>query len=304
MVWKLLTELVHQNSCKKKNIVTDDLTGEIACSSCGVVIVEKSLETRFENSGFTDDGYLNSRVGGRISLKMADRGLPTIIQAQNKDSTGKILSRQNRILFYRLRMWDRNSRSANSPQSFQKAFILLDGLRAKLALPDSVVEQTAYWFRKISAKNVLRGRSTLVILCATTYIVCRLTNTPRTLHDIAEAGNVKTKHLQRIYRFLVRELDIHPIAYKPDEFVVRLAKAIKVSEKTQRLAFRILSNAEKKGITTSKNPMSMAAAVVHLASLKNNEKISQLKISEISGISAVTIRDRSKEIIKCLGGEI
>ncbi|GKS66807.1 transcription initiation factor IIB [Nitrosarchaeum sp.] len=285
-------------------MITDDITGEIACSTCGVVFPEKSLETRLENSGFTDDGYLNSRVGGRISLKMADRGLSTIIEAQNRDSTGKILSRQNQILFYRLRMWDRNSRSTKSSQSFKKAFTLLDGLRVKLGLPDSVVEQTAYWFRKISAKNVMKGRSTLVILCATAYIVCRLTNTPRTLHDIAYAGNVKTKHLQRIYRFLVRELDIHPIAYKPDEFVTRLAKAINLSEKTQRLAFSILSIAEKKGITSSKNPMSMAAAVVHLASLKNNEKVSQLKISEISGISAVTIRDRAKEIIKCVDGEI
>lgn len=300
----MLTELIHQNSCKKKNIITDDITGETACSSCGVVLAEKSLENKFGNLGFSDDGYLNSRIGGRISLKMADRGLPTIIEAQNKDSTGKILSRQNQILFYRLRMWDRNSKAKNSTQSFQKAFTLLDGLRVKLGLPDSVVEQTAYCFRKISAKKVLRGRSTLVILCATTYIVCRLTNTPRTLHDIAEAGNVKTKHLQRVYRFLVRELDIHPIAYKADEFVTRLSKAISISEKTQRLAFRILTSATKKGITTSKNPMSMAAAVVHLASLKNNEKVSQLKISEISGISAVTIRDRSKEIIKYVGGEI
>lgn len=300
----MITELIHQNSCKKKNIITDEITGEMTCSSCGVVIVEKSLETRFDNSGFTDDGYLNSRVGSRISLKMADRGLPTIIEAQDKDSTGKILSRQNQILFYRLRMWDRNSRTVNSRQSFQKAFTLLDGLRVKLGLPDSVVEQTAYWFRKISSKNVLKGRSTLVMICATAYIVCRLTNTPRTLHDFAEAGNVKTKHLQRTYRFLVREFDIHPIAYRPDEFIARISKAINLSEKTQRLAFRILSDAEKKGITTGKNPMSMVAAVVQLASLKNNEKVSQLKISEISGISAVTIRDRTKEIIKRVGGEI
>jgi len=304
MVGTMLTELIHQGNCKKNKIITDDTTGEIACSSCGAVLSEKSFELRLENSRLTDDGYLNSRIGGKISLKMADMGLPTIIEAQDKDSTRKSLSRHNCMLFYRLRMWDRNSRSANTVQSFQKAFALLDGIRAKLALPESVVEQTAYLFRKISAKKILRGRSTVVILCATAYIVCRLINAPRTLHDIADAGNVKTKHLQRIYRFLIKELDIYPAAYNPDEFVTRLAKAVNVSEKTQRLAFRILRIAEKNGVTISKNPMSMAAAVVHLASLKNNEKVSQLKISEISGISAVTIRDRSKEIRKYLGGEI
>lgn len=281
-------------------MITDSTTGEIACASCGSVFPEKSFELRLENSGVTDDGYLNARVGGKISLKMADMGLPTIIEAQDKDSTGKSLSKQNRILFYRLRMWDRNSRSANTVKSFQKAFTLLDGIRTKLALPESVVEQTAYLFRKISGKKILTGRSTTVILCATTYIACRLTNTPRTIHDIANAGNVKIKHLQRVYRFLVRELDIHPEVYSPSEFVARLARASSVSEKTQRLAVKMLGVAQKNGITTSKNPMSMAAAVVHLAALENAEKVSQAKISEVSGISAVTIRDRSKEIKKYL----
>ena len=300
---KLLTELIHQDDCKKNNIVTDPTTGEIACSNCGTVLPEKSLEIGLENSS-PMEGYSSSRVGSKIALKMADMGLSTIIEAQDKDSTGKLLSKENRRMFYRLRMWDRNSKSANTVKSFQKAFTLLDAIGTKLGLPEVVIEQTAYLFRKISAKKILSGRSTVGVLCATTYIACRLTNTPRTLHDIADVGNIKTKHLQRIYRFLVKELDIYPETYAPNEFVTRLAKATNLSEKTQRLAFKILGIAGKKGISTSKNPMSMAAAAVHLASLKNSEKVSQLKIAQVSGISAVTIRDRAKEIRKLMGGEI
>jgi transcription initiation factor TFIIB len=55
---------------------------------------------------------------------------------------------------------------------------------------------------------------------------------------------------------------------------------------------------QKNIITTSKNPMTMAAAAIHLTTFVNKEKVSQLKISEVSGISTVTIRDRSKEIEK------
>ena len=47
--------------------------------------------------------------------------------------------------------------------------------------------------------------------------------------------------------------------------------------------------------------MAMAAAAIHLASTINAEKVSQLKISKISGISAVTIRERRKEIIEKVG---
>jgi len=301
----MLTELVHQKDCKKIKIITDLDTGEIACGNCGVVSSEKIVEIGPENTGLTKEEYLStSRAGRKISLKMADMGLSTLIESQDRDSTGRVLSKENRQMFYRLRMWDRNSRSANTVKSYQKAFILLDGIRTKLALPESVVEHTAYLFRKISSKKILSGRSTTGILCATVYIACRLTNTPRTIQDIANAGNIKRKNLQRIYRFLVKELDVYPESYNPHEFVARISKTVGISEKTERLAFKIASLAEKNGTSASKNPMAVAAASIHLAILKNREKVSQLKISEASGISAVTIRDRSKEITKILGGEI
>ena len=47
--------------------------------------------------------------------------------------------------------------------------------------------------------------------------------------------------------------------------------------------------------------MAMAAAAVYLATTIADEGISQLKISKISGISAVTIRERRKEIEMKIG---
>jgi transcription initiation factor TFIIB len=301
----MLTELVHQKNCKKNKMITDAYTGEIACSNCGTVSSEKVMDSTSETTGLSGEEYQNnSRVGMKTSLKMADRGLSTIMESQDKDATGKSLSNENRRMFYRLRMWDRNSRSAISVKSFQKAFTLLDAMSSKLGLPESVVEETAYLFRKIAAKKILAGRSTSSMLCATVYIACRLTDTPRTLQDVANAGNIKKKNLQRIYRFLANELDVHPVTYNPREFVTRIAKAVGLSEKSERLAFKILTISEKKNVLASKNPMAMTAAAINLASIMNNEKVTQLKISEASGISAVTIRERSKEIKEKTGDEI
>ena len=42
--------------------------------------------------------------------------------------------------------------------------------------------------------------------------------------------------------------------------------------------------------------MSMAAAAVYLAIQDNHEKVSQTRIAQASGISAVTIRNRVKEL--------
>ena len=109
----MLTELIHQKNCKKHEMITDMHTGEIACSSCGIVSLEPILDLGSETAGLNANDYQNnSRVGSKRSLKMIDMGLSTLIEAKDKDVTGKSLSIENRRMFYRLRMWDRNSRSA------------------------------------------------------------------------------------------------------------------------------------------------------------------------------------------------
>ncbi len=298
----MLTELVHQKNCKKHEIVTDIHTGEVACSNCGIVSSEPIIDLGAEMAGGNSTDYQNnSRVGAKRSLKMIDMGLSTLIEAKDKDVTGKSLSIENRRMFYRLRMWDRNSRSAVTSKSFQKAFTLLDAMGSKLGLPESVIEESAYLFRKVAARKILAGRSTAAMLSATIYATCRITDTPRTLQDIADAANIKKKVLQRTYRFLAKEMDLAPESYTPSEFVTRIAKGLNLSEKTQRLTFKILDLCSKKHVSTSKNPMAMAAAAIHLASTINAERVSQLKISKISGISAVTIKERRKEIVSKVG---
>lgn len=291
--------------CKHQLAVTDFVTGEISCGNCGVVLLEKNVSMGQETIGHSSDEYQEiARTGQKISLKMADMGLSTLIESQDRDSSGKSLSIDNKRSFHRLRMWDRNSRYALTNQSFVSAFTLLDGIRSKLALPEHVVEKTAYLFRKAYSKKLLPGRSNQVILCATVYLACRITDTPRTLTDIASAGGVKKKVIQRVYRFLTRELDTYTISYNPTEFVSRISNEVKISEKSKLYARKILEIGKEEGITEGKHPMAMAAAAVYLAVQKNHEKITQTKISIAAGISAVTIRNRVKELLEAEAKQI
>ncbi|MBI1662110.1 MAG: transcription factor TFIIB [Nitrosopumilus sp.] len=286
------------NTCMHFFKVTDAITGEIVCGNCGVVLFEKAIDFGPENTAQTTDEYQkNARTGQKMSLKMADMGLSTLIQAQNRDSSGKSLSGQNKRSFYRLRMWDRNSRSALTKQSYIKAFTFLDGIRSKLGLPEHVVEKSAYLFRKVEQKGLLHGRSNQSVLCAVVYMACRITDTPRTLKDISDAAGIKKKVIQRVYRLLSANLDaVQSASYSPEEFVSRISSEAGISEKTKRDARKILEFSQKKGITSGKHPMSMAAAAVYLAIQDNHEKVSQTRIAQISGISAVTIRNRVKEL--------
>ena len=116
------------------------------------------------------------------------------------------------------------------------------------------------------------------------------------MNDIAKTGGIKSKVLYRNYRMLATSLDLYSKSYAPTEFLNRISNEIMVSEKTKRDARKILELGQKTGITDGKNPMSMAAAAVYLGVQRNQEKVSQMTISKASGISAVTIRNRVKEL--------
>ncbi len=292
----------HNENCKNILLITDFTTGEVACKNCGSVIIDRAMETGHDGfRGSSEEFEQNTRVGAPVSLRFADKGLPTIIQKNDKDASGNKLTRENKRIFHRLRLWDRNSKSVSHNKSFHKAFTLLDSMRSKLGLPEQVAERSAYLFRKVAAKKILLGRSTTGMLCAIVYITCRMSNTPRTIQDVADAGNVKRKYLQRIYRMLLKELEISPESFGPKDFVNRISNEAKLSEKTRRYALEILELGSSAGFNSGKNPIALAASAVYVSALENGEKISQLMLSEISGISAVTIRERGRFLKKFVG---
>ena len=97
--------------------------------------------------------------------------------------------------------------------------------------------------------------------------------------------------IHRIYRILIRELDLTVDSYNPISFISRIVTRIGSSEKTKRDAIKILTKAEELMITAGKNPMAVAATVTYLAAIKNGESITQTKLSNESEISIVTIRN-------------
>ena len=125
-------------------LVSDSNTGEIVCSLCGEVITENVAELGLEYTAQSGEDYLSkSRTGRKSTLAFNDMGLSTVIQQSDKDATGKNLSGEMKRTFYRLRMWDKNSKALPGHRNMQKAFTLLEGLKAKLSLTNAAVEQAA-----------------------------------------------------------------------------------------------------------------------------------------------------------------
>ncbi len=289
-----------QLSCEEHTKITDMERGEIFCGHCGVIILEKIPDQQHEEQYF-DHTTANStsRTGPSITLTMHDKGLFTVMGA-NKDSSGNVISGRAKATFSRLRIWDKRTKSESKTRNLGAAFTLLHGLQTKLGIPESVSEKAAYFYRRAQSMGLVKGRSTGPLIVASLYAACRESNTPRSLDDMAKAGNIRRSTISRTLRLLVRNLNLTLGQYDTSSFINRIGNSLKMKEKIIRDAIDILEESRKSGITEGKNPVAFATASLYLACIKNNHSITQAKLSGTSGVSSVTIRNTTGIIKKAL----
>ena len=283
--------------CGKNSILTDNTTSERFCEKCGYVIPETLQDSGPEWRSFQNDNGVNSaRTGAPTSLTIHDRGLATTISPVNKDASGAPLSSIMKGTIERLRTWDSRSK-ASTPvdRNLRQALTELATLKDKLSLSNHIAEKAAYIYRKALEKKLVRGRSISALLASSLYAACRNTETPRTLHDVSDAANLKRKDIAKCYRLLHRELELKMPVVDPVSCISRIASKINLTEKTRRIAVTILKNAQERKESAGKDPMGIAAAL-YLACIKTGESITQKNISDASGVTEVTVRNRCKSL--------
>lgn len=295
--------------CKRSDkMITDPESGEVICSSCGVVLLDKiedisRPERRVFGSGAGGMGggrqtdNRRARTGAPISLARHDMGLATIIGKEDRDASGQKIDTSIRSTVKRLRTWDSRAYiHSSSDRNLIQAFNELNIMKDKLALSDAIVEKSAYIYRKAQTRGLVRGRTTSGIMAAAIYAVCREIRTPRTLKDIAAASNIRRKALAKAYRKLIVELDFKVPNIDPMKCIVKVANKANLSEKTVRHAISIMSDVTDNEISAGKDPMVLAATVLYVSCIKNGENIKQNNISNAAGITGVTLRNRFKDL--------
>lgn len=282
--------------------MVDTAGGELFCSSCGYVVMEKIEETGPEWRAFSkEEKDDRSRTGVPASLAMHDMGLATVIGVEDRDASGRSLPASMKAAIERLRTWDGRSQ-VHEPvdRNLRQAFSELDRLAEKLNLSDAVIEKAAYIYRKALERGLVRGRSISALIAASLYAACRDTETPRTLKDVAASCNIKKKDIARCYRLLLRDMELKMPVVDPTKCVSRIASKAGLSEKTKRRALIILKRAEATRTSAGKDPMGLAAAALYVACVLEGESKTQKDVAEAAGVTEVTIRNRYKGLKQAL----
>jgi len=283
--------------CGSQELVTDSSSGEVVCSKCGLVIEDLMLEQKPEWRAFTPEKTrAKARTGPLTSLKQFDKGLSTTFLPY-KDIYGRSLPMREHLKMMRLRNWNIRSRvNSSAERNLSQAMNELIHLSDKLHIPASVEENAALLYRKVLGKDLIRGRSIKSFAASALYAACRLTRTPRSLKEVAEASTKSRKDISKCYRLLQRELEVNMPVDDPAKYVSKIASKAGLSQKTQNKAMQLLQEAKKRKAIVGKGPISMAAATLYIAANMNGETITQREIAEAAGVTEVTIKNRYHDL--------
>lgn len=303
---KKVTKISNCPECGSANLVEDYDLGEVICHDCGLVLSEHAVNRGPEWRAFTkEEKEERGRVGLPTSYSIHDKGLSTVIDRVNRDAYGRQLPLATRLEMLRLRKWQIRTRvHSSADRNLAQAMAELDRITDYLHIPSSVKERAAITYRKALDAGLVRGRSIAAIAAASLYAACRLSQTPRTLKDVAAASRIRKKDVARCYRLLIRELDLKMPVEDPVRSVSKIATRVGISMATQRRAIKIIRDAKRRGIVAGKDPMGLAAASLYVACVLEQEKKTQKEIADVANVTEVTVRNRYKGLKESLGLDI
>ena len=297
----------------KKAVITDPDSGEIVCSGCGMVILDKMQENNYNynyNNNIPEWNTFslkktNAKTRTSIPISLAHHNMrfaATIIGNNGRDASGHKIDTEMRSMINRLRIWDDRTQPSRD-RNLRHAFNELDVLKHKLGLSIAAVEKSAYIYRKAQERGFVLGRTISSVMAAAVYITCREMEIARTINDITSASNIRWKVLSRTVRQLLLELDYKVPNTNPMNCLVTIANKLNISEKTKRQAMSVMNEVARNEILSAgKDPMGLAAAVLYLSCIRTStsgdghENISLVKISNTAGITDATLRNRFKDI--------
>lgn len=294
-----MSKVITCSTCniKEDRLVTDVVSGEIVCSNCGTVVIDGIEETGKEWINPKDHETDKSRIGMPFSLAVHDMNLSTIIGKTNKDSAGQLIDSGMQARMNRLRIWDsRTMYRDSSSRNFTTAFVLLGKLKDKLSLTSSIVEKTAYTYRKVQEDGLIRGRTIGAVLVACLYITCREQGVSRTIDELAEASNIRRKAIAKIYRDIVFHLKRKIPQVNCFQCIDKIANKIELNEITTRHARDLMKKVLEQEFSAGKDPMGFAGAVLYVSLQMEGKTVRQIDIADAAGVTEVTIRNRAKEL--------
>ena len=264
---------------------------ETVCTKCGLVVDEHAIDPGPEWRSFGDDDTNPERTGAPLTRSRHDRGLSTEIGYSTR------LKGRKRRRVARMRRQHRRAQVGSKRDRNQVyGFTEIRRLTGRLELPESLQERACVLFESAQKDDLLRGRSIEGFAAAAVYAVCRTASVSRTVEEVADEATASRAELQAAYDAMNRALGLPTGPIDPAEYLARYASKLDVPDGVERRARELAERARETGLSVGRNPSGVAAACIYTAAREVAYELTQAEVSDVAGVSAVTIRNSYREL--------
>ena len=281
-------------SCKSDNLIIDNAKGYLVCQDCAVIneeFLDKNIEFSNEQNGTSRYGcpsnyfFPKSALGTKISSKGYNRA--AILQRQ-----GQMPYREKSLLE-----------------------VLEERIQTKCKkynVTQSIIDSAKILYKKVSdckhTKGKRKGKHMIMrcinrrsMIAACVFYACKLQKEPRSPKEIADIYDLEIKHVNRGCRKFIDYIDLSSIFFEikssqSSDFIERFAKKLSIDKQYINISKDISANIHKLGLASTHEPPSVAAGCILLVANMYHVDINKKQISDIFGISDVTISKTYRKI--------
>lgn len=152
-------------------------------------------------------------------------------------------------------------------------------------------------FLKVNKGRTSGGRSSKILFYAALYIAFRSYGMTVRLKDISKKEDIDLRKLASAFNLLKFGLEITLPRIKLEEWVRYYSDLLKLPKKTTKMAIALATQVSNNSKLKNRSPHSLAGAVIYIACLRTHVQKMQAEISEVSGVSTVTLRKSSKLLL-------
>lgn len=280
-------------SCKSPKLIIDNTKGYLVCQDCAV-INEEYLDKNVE---FSNDQNGAFRYGCPSNYFFPKSALGTKITSKGYNRAA-ILQRQGQM-----------------PYREKSLLEVLERIQVKCKkynITQTIIDSAKILYKKVSdckhTKGKRKGKNMIMrcinrrsMIAACVFYACKLQKEPRSPKEIADIYDLEIKHVNRGCRKFIDYIDLSTIFFEvkssqSSDFIERFAKKLNIDKQYIAITKDISNNIHRLGLASTHEPPSVAAGCILLVANMYHIDINKKQISEIFGISDVTISKTYRKI--------
>ncbi len=288
------------------NLTEEFSSGDIVCTSCGLVLCDRVIDTRSEWRTFSNDddahGSDPNRVGEVANSLQDDEGLRTQVDTRAAGGSAKLAAK--------LHSTNRKSQSDKVNNDLQDGYRTITNM-VNIMQAGSQVGQGAMHIYKLAYENgQLKGKPKEAVLAGCVFIACRQCGEARTFREVFAITQVPKKEIAQVFKsleaFLNKIQAKHPQAmairgvqdYKSsastsaEELCTRYCALLRFANtpRVEKVAKALACKTPSIDGLSGRSPLSVAAVCIYFASHYLEDPKSSKEISSVVGVSDGTIK--------------